>query len=235
MGAVRLWIARLFLDRYRIESVGPGEGAGSHLVSSLSFRVHQHSNVTKPSWQVVMNAHRSFPVTCRKCAMFVFFPEDKVDYTCQKCKLIKPGGKDYYSLWDQDGEEFINWSLDVLHTEEVISQRDNNMVDWPNETTQNATAQPQRRWTRWHSVPLEERNRFQAFAVEAEMESLPAEVSQTQGRLREEDREIWRNDTGSKSKMLVIGDFLLRGMEQQAWFSWLMRSVAYQGQKLKIL
>lgn len=37
---------------------------------------------------MMMNTQDPSLVTCEEYAMFIFFSEDKMDFTCQKCKLI---------------------------------------------------------------------------------------------------------------------------------------------------
>lgn len=86
-----------------------------------------------------MNVHGPFSVTNEEYTMFVFFTEDKMDYTCQKTKLIRLLEK-VWSLEERiitlheikEGKEFINRSLDVFHRKEQTSQRNNSMVDFPN-------------------------------------------------------------------------------------------------------
>ena len=36
----------------------------------------------------MMDAQGPYPVTSKECTMFVFLPEDRMDYICHKCKLI---------------------------------------------------------------------------------------------------------------------------------------------------
>lgn len=67
--------------------------------------------------------------------------------TCQKYDSIGLIEKEVWSLEERiiPLHEFKEWErADVLHREEKTCQKDNGIVDGPNETTQNTTAQPQR-------------------------------------------------------------------------------------------